>query len=251
MDFKKVPSVKNDYINVKTEYDRLRPENNVLDALRKGLEECKKENLSCEKDLMEFYKLRLDSQITNKKLIEELDKVSLIMKSEELSSFDETTLNIAKRRKNIADMEYNLSLREINMELNLVNMKLESLKNKVYQMQKSINSANGFVHKTEKDIDDSCSQDVMRMKLQEYCQALDKLESELESLKVTDLQSHLISEKYKQYLEMLEEKVKVDKFLDKYHDLPPNILQAKVILEKKQRDYDQLENTFLLYNKKF
>lgn len=230
----------------------MRAENDVLQTLRKGLEECKKENVSYEKDIMEFYRLQLDSQTTNKKRTEVLDKASLIIKSEELSSLDETALDIAKRRKHIAEMEYNLSLKEINMELSFLNQKVGSLQNKINCMQKSINTASELVQKGEKDIDDFSTKDIfMKMKLKEYNQAIDKLESDLESLHVKDLQSYLILEKYKQYLDMAEEKIKVDKLLEKYHDLPPNILQAKVILENKQRDYDQLENAFLQYNKRF
>ncbi|XP_015181746.1 PREDICTED: uncharacterized protein LOC107069180 [Polistes dominula] len=240
-----------EYINTKLENDKLYGENDALQKLRKGLEECKKENVACEKELSAFYRLQIEPQTVDKSKNEELSKSLMIMRSEEMSSLSKTSLDIIKRRKNIADMEYNISLKEINMELNFLNGRIGSLQNEINSIQKAVQSTVGFVSNAEKDLEDFSSQDViMKMKLKEYNQTLEKLTATLDNLKIHDLQVHLITEKYKQYLAMIEENIKLDNILSEYHDLPPNLLEAKVILEKKQKDYDNLENKFVLYKYK-
>lgn len=240
------------YVNTKLENDKLHGENDALQTLRKGLEECKKENIAYEKELSNFYRLHIEPQTVDESKNEELNKSLMIMRSEEMSSLSKTSLEIIKRRKNVANMEYNISLKEINMELNFLNGRIGSLQNEISSMLKIVQSTVDFVSNAEKDLEDFSSQEViMKMKLKEYNQTLENVTAKLDNLKVDNLQLHLIIEKYKQYLAMVEENIKLDNILSEYHDLPPNLLEAKIILEKKQKDYDDLENKFVLYNRQF
>lgn len=248
MDSNKVPLfTSSDESNVQNE-DANSPMHNILiELLQEGIQETTEENLANQRIIMEFLRiLQLEPRSLPNHIKEGFDKVSLVLKAEGLPHVDKTSLNIVKQRKNLQEMEKNIFEKEMNMKLKLLVMKTTSLEKKINCLQMSIDNVDDIVQNAKKDAEDSYSQNTfMTMKLKEYNQTLEKLEANLNNMRDIDLEPEMILEKYKQYINMTEQVVKLDQFLDQYNDLPPDLLQAKILLENKQKEYEELENQSL------
>ncbi|KAK2580667.1 hypothetical protein KPH14_007770 [Odynerus spinipes] len=250
MDCNKVHSfTSNDTSNIKSEDINSPVHDNLLELLQEGIQGTTDENLANEKNIKQFlHMFLLEPKSLANDIKEEFDKVSLVLKAEGLPCINKTSLDIVGRRKNIQELEKDIFEKEMNMKLHFLVTKATSLEKKINCLQQSIDNANNIIHNLKKDTEDSHSQHIfMSMKLKEYNQALEKLETDLQNMHVMDLEPERILEKYKQYVNMTEQVVKLDEFLDQYKDLPPNLLQARLFLKNKQEEYEKLQNIFLQF----
>lgn len=250
MDFNKVHVSTNNNGNTLINDDVNFPtQENLLELLQQAIEETTEEHLATNKRITEFLHMFLvEPKFLANRIKEQFEKASLILKAEGLPYINTTLLDIVKQRKNIQEMEKDISEKEIKVKLHYLVMKANSIQKKINCLKQLIENADEIVYNAKKDMEDTYAQNMsMIMKLKEYNEASEKLETDLQNMQVLDLTPNIILEKYKQYIDMAEEEFKLDQILDQYNGLPPDLLQARTFLDDKQKEYEQLENTFLHY----
>lgn len=179
-------------------------------------------------------------------LKEGLEKLSLILNAEKLLEFDEAALQVIRERKIIEEKKQQLEEKQMSVIYDKLLKNGMRLQTKLDHLQDAVDSIQNIVDVTEKEKNTLyCNKVFLSTKLKEYQQAVEKLETDLSDMQVDELYPEKILNKYKLYLEGTVKLRDVNQSLTQYGDLPPNLLQAKLILENKKKEYENLDEQFL------
>ena len=219
----------------------------LLQLLQKAISETNEEHIAFGKEISPLLnKLSLEPQFLPNDIKEGLQKVALIMRSEKLADFNDVTLNIVKEREKIEEKKRQHEEKQLSLLYDDIFRKHTIFSKKLNNLQEAVNSLESFIEDAQKEHDDNyCNRVSLSTKLQEYQQTTEKLETDLLDMQIEDVYPQKILNKYNRYLEMSGELAELNQCLNQYGDLPPNLLQAKALLEVKQKEYETLENTFL------
>ncbi|XP_071861634.1 uncharacterized protein isoform X1 [Bombus fervidus] len=222
-------------------------EQSLLQLLQKGMLETNEENIAFRKEIsLLLNKLNLESQSLPNDIKEGLQKIALLLRYEKLSDFDAITLNIVSERKKIEEKKRQYEEKQLALLYDDHSRKYTIFSRKLNCLQEAVNSLESIIENSQKEqADIRCNHVSLFTKLKEYQQTAEKLETDLADMQVEDLYPKKILNKYHRYLEMSGELAELNQYLSQYRDLPPNLLQAKALVEVKKKEYESLKNTLL------
>lgn len=175
-----------------------------------------------------------------------MEKLSLILKAEKLSEFDETALCVVREQKIIEEKRQQREEKKMSLMHDKLLRSCTRLQTRLDYLQDEVDSLNNTLDVVRKDKNDLyCDKVFLSTKMKEYKQAVDKLETDLSDMQIDELYPEKILNKYKLYLENIGKLADLKQLLAQYNDLPPNLLQAKLLLESKRKEYENLEQQFL------
>ncbi|XP_076657813.1 uncharacterized protein LOC143361957 [Halictus rubicundus] len=221
-------------------------EQSLLKIVQKGIAEMTDENVIFHKEILSLLsKLNLEPESLSSDIKNGLQKVASILKFEKLSDFDKTDLKIVYERKKVEEARRQREEKQLALLYDNLYRKYTRFAAKLTDLQEAVNNIEELVEEGQKDEEDShCNQVFLMTKLKEYKQTVEKLEVDLTEMQVEDLYPQNIVNKYDKYLEMCGELSEIDQCLSQYGDLPPNLLQAKALLDVKRKEYETLEIEF-------
>lgn len=191
-------------------------------------------------------KLNLNVKTLPTDIKEGLEKLSSILRTEKLFEFDETALRVMRERKIIEEKRRQREEKQLSMKYDELFRNCTRLQNKLDYLQDAVDSLQNTIDTTQEDKNNMyCNNVFLSTKLKEYQQAVEKLEADLSDMQVDELYSEKILNKYKLYFEKTSRLAELNQSLAQYGDLPPNLLQAKLLVENKRKEYANLEQMFL------
>ncbi|KYN05330.1 hypothetical protein ALC62_03614 [Cyphomyrmex costatus] len=219
----------------------------LLRDLQRAILETTEENAAYTKEMATLSaKLNLDVKTLPNDIKEDLETVSSILKAEKLFEFDEMTLQVVKERKIIEEKKWEREQKQMSIQYDKLFRNCTKLQTKLDHLQDAVDSLKNSIDVTEEDKNDMyCNKVFLSTKLKEYQQAVEKLETDLSKMQVDEFYSEKILNKFKLYLEKTSRLADLNQSLAKYENLPPNLLQAKLLLESKRKEYEELEQIFL------
>ncbi|KAM0725704.1 hypothetical protein ACS0PU_008430 [Formica fusca] len=219
----------------------------LLRHLQRSISETAEENITFTKEITSLLsKLHLEIEMLPNDVKESLERLSLILNTEKLFEFDETALRVIRERKIIEEKRRQREEKRMSVIYDKLLRSSMRLQTKLDHLQDAVESLQNTIDTTEKDKDTLyCNKVLLSTKLKDYKQAVEKLETDLNNMQVDELYPEKILNKYKLYLESTSKLADVDQSLAQYGDLPPNLLQAKLLLENKRKEYKNLEQLFL------
>lgn len=222
-------------------------EQSLLQLLQRGILETCEENVAFKKEIEPLLnKLNLEPQSLPNDIKEGLQKVALILRCEKLCDLDDITLSIVSERKKIEEKKREHKEKQLALLYDDLFRKYSIFSKKLNHLQAAVSSLESFTQNAHKEREDIyCNRISMSSRLTEYQQTVEKLETDLKDMQIEDLYPQKILNKYDRYLEMSGELADLNQCLSQYGDLPPNLLQAKALVEAKQQEYETLQKTFL------
>lgn len=219
----------------------------LLQLLQRGILETNEENIAFGKEISPLLnKLNLESQSLPNDIKEGLQKVVLILRCEKLSDLDDVTLSIVSEKKKIKERKRQHNEKQLALLYDDLFRKYATFSKKLNRLQDAVNTVESFIESTQKEQEDIyCNRISLSTKLKEYQQTVEKLETDLIDMQIEDLYPQKILNKHHRYLEMLGELADLNQSLSQYGDLPANLLQAKALVDVKQKEYEILEKAFL------
>lgn len=219
----------------------------MLRQLQRAISETAEENVTYTKEITTLLaKLNLDVKTLPSDIKEGLEKLSSILKAEKLFEFDETALRVVRERKIIEEKRRQREEKQMSMQYDKLFRNCTKLQTKLDHLQDAVDSLKNTIDTTEENKNDMyCNKVFLSTKLKEYQQAVETLETDLSDMQVDEHYTEEILNKYKLYLEKTSRLIELNQSLAQYGDLPPNLLQAKLLVESKRKEYENLEQMFL------
>ncbi|XP_011874998.1 PREDICTED: uncharacterized protein LOC105565972 isoform X2 [Vollenhovia emeryi] len=219
----------------------------LLRLLQTAISETTEESVVCTKEIATLLaKLNLDAKALPSDIREGLEKVASILKAEKLFEFDETALRVVRERKNIEEKRRQREETRMSVMYDKLFGISTRLQTKLDHLQHAVDSLESDVDGTEEDKNSVyCNKVFLSKKLEEYQQAVEKLEADLSDMHVDERYSEKILDKYRLYLERTSYLADLNQSLVQYGDLPPSLLQAKLLIESKRKEYEDLERILL------
>lgn len=215
--------------------------------MQRGIAVTAEENVTCKKKITSLLsKLDLDIRTFPSDIKEALEKWALILRNERLPAFDEAALRVAREQQFMRRMRQQREEKQMSLMYNKLLKNCATLQGKLNVLQSAIEALECTVDGTEKDKDNMyCSNVFLSAKVKEYQQAIEKLESDLSDMQVDELYPETILNKYKTYLQETNKLADLQQSLAQYDELPPNLLEAKMLVENKRKEYKNVEQLFL------
>ncbi|XP_028044914.1 uncharacterized protein LOC105840170 isoform X2 [Monomorium pharaonis] len=222
-------------------------EASLLRHLQRAISETTEENVTYTKETATLLtKLNVDVKALPNDIKEGLEKLALILKTEKLFEFDETALRVMRERKVIEEKRRQREEKQMSTKYDELLRNCMKLQTRLDHLQDAVDSLEKTVESTEEDKNNVyCNKVFLSTKLTEYQQAVERLGADLSDMQVDELYSEKILNKYKLYLEKTSRLAELNQSLAQYGDLPPNLLQAKLLVESKRKEYENLEQMFL------
>lgn len=166
-----------------------------------------------------------------------------ILKAEGLPSVDETALTLCLEQKKMQTKMKNREERLLKAWYNSAFSKYNSLEEKLAQIRKEIGQINDTLQsKMANDENAESDRILWSNRLRDYKGAIDNLEEELDTLQSRDIGLDNTLQKSSMLMNKLSELTEINTELERYDDLPPNLLQAKNALERKKRELEEIDN---------
>ncbi|XP_012277691.1 uncharacterized protein LOC105698217 [Orussus abietinus] len=218
-----------------------------IQLLKEAMSETVTENGVLIKEISELLaELEINSKTLPNDIKEGLQKMCLIIKSEGISEFDETALAIAQERKKFEK-------RKSEWEKKILKQKHEAVFKRYASWQKKLGTIQEAVTLLENQIEQAHNQAeneypnhvLLTSKINDYRETISQLKGQLNDMQAVEFDSAVILNKFKSYMELTGTLSELNQSLSYYSDLPPNLLQARALLESKQREYDEINKLML------
>ncbi|XP_017763574.1 PREDICTED: uncharacterized protein LOC108553260 [Eufriesea mexicana] len=221
-------------------------EQSLLQSVQEGILETNEENIAFTKEiLLLLNELNLEPQSLSNDIKEGLQKIALILRYEKLNDLDTVTLDIVCEKKKIEEKKRQHEEKQLALLHDDLFRKCSNFSKKLNNLAEAVRDLETLVEDSQKDKNISLDCISLSTRLKEYQQTVEKLENDLTDMQIEDLYYKRILNKYHKYLEMSGELAELNQYLSQYRDLPPNLLQAKALVEVKQKEYETLKNVFL------
>ncbi|KAL6266619.1 hypothetical protein P5V15_003464 [Pogonomyrmex californicus] len=219
----------------------------LLRHLQRAISETTEENIAFTKEMVALLtKLDLDVKTLPSDIKEGLEKLSAILRAEKLLEFDETALRVIRERRIIEEKRRQREEKQMSTKYDKLFRNCTKLQEKLDHLQDAVDSLKNTIDTTEEEKNNLyCNKVFLSAKLKEYQQTIERLEANLSDMQVDEFYSEKILDKYKLYLKETSRLTDLNQSLAQYGDLPPNLLQAKLLVESKRKEYESLEQTFL------
>lgn len=219
----------------------------LLRHLQRGISETTEENVVFTTEITSLLsKINFDIKTLPNDIKEALEKLALILKSQRLLEFDETALRVAKEQKIIREKKQQREEKQMSLIHDKLLKNIMKLHAKLDHLQSTVVTLKDTIDHIDKDKDNLyCNKVFLSTKLKEYQQAVEKLETDLSSMQIDDLYPEKILNKYNLYLERKGKLANLNESLAQYGELPPNLLQAELLMKSKKKEYEKLKQLFL------
>lgn len=179
---------------------------------------------------------------------EQMQTVVAILKSEGLSSVDELALQLCLEKKKIENKMKEREDKLLKVKYNAVFARYNTLEEKINRIQEKIEKIDDTLQsKTLNDENEESERILLSNKVRDYKETVKKLKQELEVLNGNEIDLDQTMLKSTQLSEKLEELSQINNILEEYKGLPPNLLDARKMLEFKKQELKDIEK--LLYEK--
>ncbi|XP_012264165.2 uncharacterized protein LOC105690706 isoform X1 [Athalia rosae] len=224
--------------------------NSNLHHLRNAINETSAEGTVLGKEISDLMnKLQINPQSLANDVRDSLLKISSVLKTEKLTEVDETALIIAMERKKLKEMKQRRKERELKAKYQELLHRHSILEKKISYLQENVDLLhNAVTDKETRYRNDFSNYKYMSTKLMEYSKTADSMESEIESLNLEELEPNKILNKYSILLEKKGQLAQLNHDLKPYSNLPPNLLQAKAMLEIKESEHKKLSEKLMGIN---
>lgn len=189
--------------------------------------------------------INFDMQSLPSDIKDEFQIASAIIKSEGLTEMNETILRLCLQEKKILNKSKEREKRQLRASCNAIYAKYKTFQEKVNRLQTAVQAAEASLHSHLLNDEEKESNRILwTKKLHDYKQTIARQEEELKKLQDVDIceimrKSTILSEKMDEHTEM-------NKWFDKYGELPPNLLQAKHVLDLKRQELEEVERQIQL-----
>ncbi|XP_043283447.1 uncharacterized protein [Venturia canescens] len=223
------------------------PDDNTakLSLIEKALNETIAEQDVYSKEITELLgTLDIMPNSLSKNIQEAWNKVALILRAEGLSEVDENLLQLKMEEKKRETAKRACEERKLKSRYDNLCERHRVVLEKQAVVRESTESLQKFVETEWANNEEEYANRIfLATKLNDFRQTAEKLQESLDQQVPADLYPQKLLEKYETYLELLEESKALDKTLEKYGDLPPNLLEARMKLEEKELYLKDLEHT--------
>lgn len=215
--------------------------------MQRSISETTEENIAYTKEITNLLsKLNLEVKSLPNDIQEGLKKISSILRSEKLFEFDEAALSVNRERKIVEEKRQQREEKQMSVMYNKLLRNCTKLQTKLDNLQEAVDSLKNSddIAVTDKN-EMFCNKAFLSTKLGEYQQTAEKLETQLTEMQVDNIYPEQIIEKYNLYLQNRSKLADLNQLIAQYNDLPPDLLQAKLLVESKEKEYENLERMFL------
>ncbi|XP_046752082.1 uncharacterized protein LOC124414935 [Diprion similis] len=219
-----------------------------LSHLKKAIDETEAEDTALGNEILELLKeLDIQPDTFPEDVKESLKDVSMIVKEYGLSDVDETSLLISMESKKIHDKKQQLLERESKTKYKQLLHRHSLLQKELCDLKGNVSFITNSVAKIEDDIkNDDISCKSQTTKLDKYDELACKMETGHDSLGLEKFEPKEILDKYRRFIALKDRLAELDQTLAPYSDLPPNLLQARALLESKEIEYKEISEQFLV-----
>ncbi|XP_057318510.1 uncharacterized protein LOC130663355 isoform X1 [Microplitis mediator] len=210
---------------------------NKLKYLLNAINEVSAENKILERESNKVLgSLDLEPQSLSRDVNTGLNKITAILRKENLTEINENTLLINMERRKLDELKKAREDRDLKKKYEELCNKYANIQDKFHYIQENVNSLNEFIIAKSKDSENDYTNLIHKStKLNDYNETFNNLEQELAVMKVTDDYPNKILEKHKEYMQSAGELATINKSLSQYGDLPPDILQARAVIEQLEK----------------
>lgn len=213
-----------------------------LKILTDGIDESIAESAAIENEMSSFLKeIGLEFKSLPNDIKEGLNKVCDILKFEDLSDTNLSTLEIHMQQKELENKRKARDDVEFKLNYDMAFKKYKRMQEKLDSVKNSITSLETKIINWNEEKNEESERLLILSKLNTYRDKVAKMNEQLEDLDVDDLHPDIIMKASSLCMEKLAELAELNKHLSKYANLPPNLLQAKAELESKKKELEKIE----------
>ncbi|XP_046492409.1 uncharacterized protein [Neodiprion pinetum] len=218
-----------------------------LSQLRKAIDETEAEDTVLGNEILELLKeIEIRPETFPEYVKESLKDVSMILKEYGLSDVDETSLLISMERKTIHDKKRQLLERESRTKYRQLLDKHSILQKELCDLKGNVSCIVNSIAEMKDEIkNDDISCKSQTTKLDEYNELACKMETGHDNLDMKKFEPKKLLDKYRRFITLNDRLVELEQTLAPYSDLPPNLLQARALLNSKEMEYKQISEQFL------
>ncbi|XP_043469236.1 uncharacterized protein LOC122502938 [Leptopilina heterotoma] len=200
------------------------------------------ENIALENEISSFLKeIGIELKSLPNDIKDGLNKVCDILKIEGLTDMDLSTLEIHMQQKELETKKKARDEAEFKMNYDIAFKKYKRMQEKLDSMKNSINSLERKIIQLNDEKNEESERLLILSKLETYRNKVAKMNEQLKDLNINDLHPDVIIKTSDICMEKLIELTELNKQLNKYAELPPNLLQAKAALESKKKELEKIE----------
>ncbi|XP_011500308.1 PREDICTED: uncharacterized protein LOC105364142 [Ceratosolen solmsi marchali] len=197
-------------------------------------------------ELLDTFKFDIKSLPNDIK--EEIYLAATILKSEGLPSIDEMALKLCLEKRSIENKMKNREERLFKARYNTAFAKYNNLQEKLIQIRSEIEPIEELLRlKMSNEENAESDRIVWSNKLYDYKGAIKKLELELDNLQIQEFGLDKTLQKSLLLMDKMNELNQLNLTLERYGDLPPNLIQAKNMLESKSEELKEIKT--LIFDK--
>lgn len=221
-------------------------DNLKLQHLRTAIAETSTEDASLTKEIQELMNnMEISRQAMAVDVRENLEKVTIVLRSEGLSETDETTLILAVDGSRVREKKEQRINHAMIVKYQELLRRHSVLEDKLNYLRKKVGSINNSITENEVEYKNEHSgYELLTSKLVEYNATVGTLETEIVSLKLEQLGPDATLDKFDKFMGRKTQLADIEVALTQYRDLPPNLLEAKALLENKQREYNEVNKEY-------
>lgn len=214
-----------------------------LQILAKVMEETLAENNSLEKEIISLLKhMDIDPQSLSYETNTNLEKAGAILKNQNLSEFDESALLFNMEREKREQIVKGRNERALKRRYEELCTRYAKMQEKVMKVQEKVQIITDIIDCSRENSEVQYSETVQNAtKLNDYKRVIDNLEEELAGMSMSDDGPEPILAKYKHCLGATGELAELTKSLNLYGDLPPDIRQAKAVVEQTEKRRQEIK----------
>ncbi|OXU19268.1 hypothetical protein TSAR_001543 [Trichomalopsis sarcophagae] len=223
--------------------------NSMLKLILEAISDTNAESSALGNEVLELLNiLKFDTKSLPTDIREGLQTTSAILKSEGLPAVDETALQLCLEKKKIQSKMKEREERLLKAKYNAAFAKYNALQEKLNRIRKEIEEIEDTLQlKMSNDENTESDRILWSNRLHDYKDAIKKMEQELDTLQSKEIGLDSTLQKSSLLMNKLNDLSQLNSSLKRYGDLPPNLLQAKIMLESKTQELEEIEN--LIYEK--
>lgn len=214
-----------------------------LALITEAINETIAENNARGREINELFSLLdLDPKSMPRDIQDSWNEVSAILRAEGLSDLNPISLKLHMERKKRESKKKAWEERKLKAKYKELCDRHAGVLEMQNEIRNAVEMLQGLVETAERNGEDEYADRIfMATKLNEYRQALEKLDEELKEIGAEEYNAKQILEKYETYLTLNEELSDVEQSLSKYGELPPNLLEARLLVEEKEKYLKDLD----------
>ncbi|XP_058792038.1 uncharacterized protein LOC131664737 [Phymastichus coffea] len=217
--------------------------NSMLKLLQEAINNSNSENSALASEILELlHTFKFDVKSLPIDIKEGLQNTAAILKLEGLPSVDETALQLCLEKRKIQSKMKEREERLLKVKYNAAFAKYNALQEKLLKIRKEIQQIEDALQ-SEISNDENTESDriLWSDRLHQYKGTIEQLEQELDNIQSQEIGLDKTLQKSSVLMDKLNDLTELNKALEQYGGLPPNLLQARYMLECKKQELQEIE----------